>query len=727
MRTVFLRLLDYSDKATALRAMIGGPSTAHGKARFEVDPRTFSAVPRSPFAYWISDRVRRTFLDLGPFEGGGRTAKQGLATADDFRFVRAWWAVHPRDVGATWTPFTKGGRFSPYYTDVSLVVRWTHGIEEGHELKAFAETTTGTTHWSRRIASSEYYLRPGLTWPLRGARFSAQAVPPGCIFSVGGKMAFADVADLPWLLALFNSTPFDRLIAVFAGNVGGVQYEVGLIQSVPVPVVSPDAAAGIAQLANRAWSLKYQLDTVTETSHAFSLPALLQVTGGSFFDRADSWLQRMRGLEAEIDAIQSIVDGIFFELYGIEADERIGIIEGFRSSDTGVEPLVTQEDSDIDLGNHGTERSNADAVVLATELISWVVGVALGRFDIRLALGGRVIPVEPEPFDPLPGCAPGMLASGDGFALSSNVIDYPVLFPSNWIFVDDSGHASDLTASVRRVFDLLFEDSDARWREIATLLDPANHDLRSWLASGLFEFHIKRYSKSRRKAPILWQLATPSTRYAIWLYALRLTHDTFFHLQNEVLVPKLALEERRLLSLTQDAGINPALRQRSDLAEQESFVEELRSLRDEVARVAPLWNPDLDDGVVITMAPLWRLVPQNRAWQRELKAAWDALAAGKYDWAHLAMHLWPERVVPKCAEDRSLAIAHGLEDVFWEENTNGKWNRRAAPTHAVEELVRERTSAEVMAALKNLMDAPLTGAAGGQGRSARNGRGRGGR
>ena len=74
------------------------------------------------------------------------------------------------------------------------------------------------------------------------------------------------------------------------------------------------------------------------------------------------------------------------------------------------------------------------------------------------------------------------------------------------------------------------------------------------------------------------------------------------------------------------------------------------------------------------MAPLWRLVP-HKPWQRELKKKWAELAAGKYDWAQLAMHLWPERVVPKCAEDRSLAIAHGLEDVFWVEDEDGKWQR----------------------------------------------------
>ena len=52
--------------------------------------------------------------------------------------------------------------------------------------------------------------------------------------------------------------------------------------------------------------------------------------------------------------------------------------------------------------------------------------------------------------------------------------------------------------------------------------------------------------------------------------------------------------------------------------------------------------------------PDWRIA---KAWQKELKKTWDELCAGAYDWAHLAMHLWPERVVPKCAADRSLAIA----------------------------------------------------------------------
>jgi hypothetical protein len=116
--------------------------------------------------------------------------------------------------------------------------------------------------------------------------------------------------------------------------------------------------------------------------------------------------------------------------------------------------------------------------------------------------------------------------------------------------------------------------------------------------------------------------------------------------------------------------------------------------------------PDLDDGVIINFAPLWRLVPQHKAWQKELKTTWDALCDGKYDWAHLAMHLWPERVVPKCAKDRSLAIAHDLEHVFWEEGADGKWQPVKLPQAEIDRLIDARTSAAVKAALRGLLDAP---------------------
>jgi len=243
------------------------------------------------------------------------------------------------------------------------------------------------------------------------------------------------------------------------------------------------------------------------------------------------------------------------------------------------------------------------------------------------------------------------------------------------------------------------------------MLGISNGKTEDWLRKDFFVFHIKEYSRSRRKAPIYWQLATPSARYSVWLYLPRLTRDTLFTVL-DLVKSKLLHEERQLETLRRDAGRAPSVSQRRELDAQESFVDELRTFREEVARVAPLWNPHLDDGVLINFAPLWRLVPQHRTWQKECKSCWEKLAdaEGEYDWSHLAMHLWPERVVPKCREDRSLAIAHGLEDVFWEEDDDGKWKPRTEPTKPIDDLVQERTSAAVRTARDSLLSAgtPVT-------------------
>ncbi len=270
------------------------------------------------------------------------------------------------------------------------------------------------------------------------------------------------------------------------------------------------------------------------------------------------------------------------------------------------------------------------------------------------------------------------------------------------ILADDDGSPNDVVARVTESV----EGAEEAGLVATQVFSLDRQELRRWFARDFFPYHLRLYSRSQREAPIYWQLATPSASYSVWLYIHAFSKDTLFRVQNDYAAPKLAHEERRLGALTIELRDGATAAQRKTLAAQEVLVDELRAFLDEVKRVAPLWNPDLDDGVIINFAPLWRLVPQNKSWQKELKSTWDALCEGKYDWAHLAMHLWPERVVPKCAKDRSLAIAHGLEDVFWVEGEGGKWIARKAPTRSVDELVHERTSPAVKSALNSLLEAP---------------------
>ncbi|MFO0449991.1 MAG: hypothetical protein ACK52I_15235 [Pseudomonadota bacterium] len=383
-------------------------------------------------------------------------------------------------------------------------------------------------------------------------------------------------------------------------------------------------------------------------------------------------------IERELIDIQANIDDLTFSLYGVSAEDR-AIIEG---SGKAAAPALDDAEVESTDGADGGDDADDEAIVGGGSgaLSSWLVGVSFGRFDPRLATGERAIPPEPEPFDPLPSRSPGMYPEREEPVDRTDIL------------VDDVGHVDDLAARATAVADRVKVE--------------APENLRAWLAKEFFPLHIKMYSKSRRKAPIYWQLATPSASYSVWLSIHAFSKDTLFRVQNDYAAPKLAHEERRLESLASELRDRATAAQRRTLAAQEALVDELRAFLGEVKRVAPLWKPNLDDGVIINFAPLWRLVPQNKSWQKELKSTWDALCEEQYDWAHLAMHLWPERVVPKCAKDRSLAIAHGLEDVFWVEGTDGKWTARKTPTRSVDEIVRERASPAVKSALKSLLEAP---------------------
>ncbi len=427
----------------------------------------------------------------------------------------------------------------------------------------------------------------------------------------------------------------------------------------------------------------------------------------------------MHNAERELGRIQAEIDDLAFELYGIDGMDRAAMeaSDSPQPANRTIEEPVEDDDAEVAAEASEEEEAGADIVSLTAALVSWCVGAVFGRFDLRLAMGEHDPPPSPDPFDSLPPSSPGMLTGENRLPVEAPPSGYPITFPREGILANDPGDRADVNGRVRAILVCVFgAEVDRFWTEAAQILDNDEGELRPWLSRSFFEDTIGRYSKSRRRAPIYWQLATPSASYSVWLYYHRLTKDTFYTVLSDHVDPKLQHEERRLGALLGEGAGSPSAGQRRQIAEQEAFVEELRAFREEVARIAPLWSPNHDDGVIINFAPLWRLVPQHRAWQRECKACWDKLVAGDYNWSHLAMHLWPERVVPKCADDRSLAIAHGLEDVFWFEDADGKWKPRAVPTRPVDELVQERSSTAVKAALKSLLEAPATNGASRRGR-----------
>jgi hypothetical protein len=671
--SIFLRLLRDEDKAQALAETI----TALREGRrlesmvYPVTPVSFRQVPGLPFAYWVSERIRRLFTELPAFESDRRTVKQGLATADDFRFVRAWWEVTSEYIldgangpnwredvttfqawcrqrtfeGKRWVPFAKGGVYSPYYADLHLVVQWE---QDGKAVKEFVVTLPGTSHWSRRVASDSYYFHTGLTYPRRLHRMAVSPLPSGSIISVRGSGIYGPHDQLTCIAGLFSSTPFDFLVKMMLGRFGHPQFDNGTLCITPIPSHLFEVGDDLAQRALECIALQRAVDCGNEISHVFHLPPLLQATSDTLSERTVSWQAQLAEAEQELVEHQRQIDDIAFCLYGIDGGDRRAIEESFNEPPSE----VANEEPDADSAVEGAEAEPiADARQLVAELLCYGVGCVFGRWDVRFATGERQPPELPNPFAPLPVCSPGMLTGNDGLPLHEPPPDYPLRTDHDGILLDDPDHPDDIVCRVREVLEVLWHDrADAIEREACEILGV--RELRDYFRrpgkAGFWDDHVSRYSKSRRKAPIYWLLQSSKKNYALWIYYHRFDKDMLFKALLNYVEPKIRLEESRLEPLraqrtasgTSGKGVKKL---EKEIDHQEEVISELRDFEEKLRRVANLHlDPDLNDGVVLNIAPLWEFVP----W-KEAKRYWDELRDGKYEWSSIGKQL------------RQKGIAHG--------------------------------------------------------------------
>jgi hypothetical protein len=528
-------------------------------------------------------------------------ARKGTTSADDFRFARLWFEAPATE---RWVDYAKGGPFSPFHIDVSMKINWMDGAKE---LRAFPPAY---------IRNEPYNYRPGLSWPIKNRfSFKARILPARCIFSHVSSSIFHSLdsrSDLLSLLAVTSSSVFSYLIQ----SISGWNFEVGSVQSTPVPDTFGTYKERLAELGLRGWRIAREHDLSLENSRSFILPLPL--------------LQRSRQ-EVESQPSQNTLEQVIAEI-----DQVAWRV--YEASPVFIPIRRAVEDSDEQADDEDADDASA-GLAADDSLISWAVGVAFGRFDWRLATGEREDPPEPDPFDPLPAKSPGMRPDG-----AAPFHDY------SGILVDDQGHAHDLPRLIEEVLTRVKADVPG--------------DVRRWLQRDFFPLHLKQYSKSRRKAPIYWPLSTSSGSYTLWLYYPSVTSQTLYTAVNDFVEPKLKQVSRDTATL-RDKG---AARSRDDEKAFEALqtVElELIELRDTLLQIAPTYRPNHDDGVQITAAPLWQLF-RHKPWQKILKDTWAKLEKGDYDWAHLAMAYWPDRVREKCKTDKSLAIAHDLENLYVE-------------------------------------------------------------
>lgn len=204
---------------------------------FETSEDNFSKIPGSPVAYWVSKKFLEAFVK-GTMLGNLADSKQGIATADNNRFLREWFEV---DINKTnfsaqshedakqsnkkWFPYNKGGEFRKWYGNNDYLVNWEN---DGLEIKNFFDNKGKLRS---RPQNLNYMFRQSVSWSLVSSGSAAfRYKSSGHLFDIGG-MSFFSKNNLYYLLGLVNTKYSMEVLKIIAPT---INYQCGDIACIPV-------------------------------------------------------------------------------------------------------------------------------------------------------------------------------------------------------------------------------------------------------------------------------------------------------------------------------------------------------------------------------------------------------------------------------------------------------------------------------------------------------------
>jgi hypothetical protein len=357
---------------------------------------------------------------------------------------------------------------------------------------------------------------------------------------------------------------------------------------------------------------------------------------------------------ADADAIFPLLESAF----GVHESHRESSVEFKYPSPSPWRNAKAWAQAAVDrpAGAQLTEYIERFDPALATDFLSYALGIALGRFG----------------------------SNGEGI-LDPVRNDLSHALPAGILFLDGTLDGEDARDSLGHT---AAEPLQAAWAEHGAAIAPRK-TLREWLARDFFKDVHKSMYENR---PIHWPLSSSGRNFTAWVNIHRFNSQTLRVLLADHLDPLRRRLDGELADVraARDAGGD---KKAASAAERRH--DKLLSARDELASFIAMveqcaergpppadvrcpareqdtrYDPDLDDGVMINSAALWPLLePQwkdPKKWWKEL-----ASAQGKkdYDWSHLAMRYWPTRVDAKCQQDPSLGVAHGC---FWRYHPARAW------------------------------------------------------
>ena len=584
--------------------------------RFQAKQKDFEKIPGSPIAYWVSDKVREIF-EKNKKLGEVGEAKQGLATADNNRFLRLWNEVSFSKIGYNisnsqealeskkkWFPFNKGGEFRKWYGNQEYLVNWEN---DGYEIKNFYDEKGKLRSRPQNIES---YFKESISWSkVSSSNFSMRFYQKGLLFADAGMSYFSN-ENLKYILGLSNSKLINKILSLLSPT---LNFEVGHISN--IPIIKKENTL-VEKLVEENLNISKEEWDSRETSWDFEKLSL--VDGKDFRTAFENYCSHWRDNFVQLHKNEEELNRLFIEIYDLqdEMDEKVSFddITILKKEAKIVEidnslPKNFFSDSEKYLYDRGVSLEfNKDELV--KQFLSYAIGCIMGRYSTD---------------------KPGLIManSDDVLELSSNKFlvkdahgDIRQEVETKFLpdefgilpITAEKDFSNDIVERVKEFVKFVYGEESLKdnLNFIAEALgnkDNKNPEeiIRAYFIKDFYADHLQRY----QKRPIYW-LTNSGKKNALscLFYIHRYEPLTIARVRADYLIPyqemlenKRKFIERQLYD--EDISAKEKKNVEKELKDLDILLKELRDYANEVKHIAEQKIPlDLDDGVNVNYEKL---------------------------------------------------------------------------------------------------------------------------
>lgn len=555
----YLRLVDFRGGMEVQRLKTLEAIKNH-KCGFYYEQNTddFSKIPDSPVAYWVSNNFMKMF-DKGIRLGEIADSKQGMATADNNRFLREWYEIEYRSIyfhaknledakicGYKWFPYNKGGEFRKWYGNNDYVVDWEN---DGYEIKHFLD---GKGKLRSRPQNLTYMCKSSVSWSDITSETNAfRYKPEGHFFDITG-MSFFSEKDKLYLLALCNTKVVAKILEIIAPT---MHCQCGDVAN--IPVIKDDMKRNhIDEIAKVNIEISRKDWDSFENSWDFQHHPLLRKVP-TITEAFDQWQAECGDRFNQLKANEEELNRIFIDIYGLQ-DE--------------LTPEVEDKDVTVRKADLGRDIRS---------FISYAVGCMFGRYSLD----------------------ENGLAYAGGEWDSNKYVSYPADKDNIIPICDDEYFEDDIVGRfVEFVKTVYGEDTlDENLKFIADALGgkwQPKDVIRNYFLNDFYKDHCKIY----QKRPIYWLFDSGKKNgFKALVYMHRYQPDTIARIRTDYVHEQQARYRTAITDLEQriaNVSTGERVKLNKKLTNLQAQANEIRTYEEKIHHLADqMISIDLDDGV----------------------------------------------------------------------------------------------------------------------------------